>query len=161
MGKAPEKETTKVGVAAKSSRDPVQIAALPYQIVDGEMRILLVTSRGTRRWIIPKGWPMKGKKPHRAAELEAQEEAGAKGRIARRPFGQYEAWKRLTDHFVLCTVDVYPLQVRRQRKRWLEQSERHAAWFSALDAADLVEEPGLRALILDFHRTRQSESQVA
>lgn len=127
-----------------------QVAALPYRVLDGEVRILLVTSRSTRRWIIPKGWPMKGKKPYRVAELEALEEAGVKGRVQRRPVGQYEAWKRLEDHFILCTVDVYPLEVQRQRKRWLEQRERSAGWFRAEDAADLVEEPGLRSLIRTF-----------
>jgi 8-oxo-dGTP pyrophosphatase MutT (NUDIX family) len=131
-------------------RPPVQVAALPYRIVDGQAEVLLVTSRGTRRWIIPKGWPMKGKKLHRVAELEALEEAGAKGQIARRPFGRYEAWKRLSDHFLLCTVEVFPLLVRRQRKSWLEQGERHVGWFKILDAADIVEEPGLRSLIRDF-----------
>jgi 8-oxo-dGTP pyrophosphatase MutT (NUDIX family) len=131
-------------------RPPVQVAALPYRIVDGEAEVLLVTSRGTRRWIIPKGWPMKGKKHHRVAELEALEEAGAQGQVARRPFGQYEAWKRLSDHFLLCTVEVFPLLVRRQRKSWLEQSQRRALWFKILDAADIVEEPGLRSVIRDF-----------
>jgi 8-oxo-dGTP pyrophosphatase MutT (NUDIX family) len=135
---------------ANKRKDPVQVAALPYQFFGNELRILLVTSRGTRRWIIPKGWPMKGKKPHRAAEREALEEAGAKGRVARQPFGQYEAWKRLSDHFVLCMVEVYPLEVRRQRKAWLEQGQRSAAWFRPEDAADLVEEPGLRSLIRSF-----------
>ncbi|MFO1150462.1 MAG: NUDIX hydrolase [Alsobacter sp.] len=131
-------------------RLPVQVAALPYRMIDGQAEVLLVTSRGTRRWIIPKGWPMKGKKHHRVAELEALEEAGCKGQVARKPFGQYEAWKRLSDHFLLCTVEVFPLLVRRQRKTWLEQSERRSLWFKILDAADIVEEPGLRSVIRDF-----------
>ena len=132
---------------AKKSR---QVAALPYRFDDGELRVLLVTSRETQRWIIPKGWPMKGKKPHRAAEREALEEAGVKGRIDRKSIGRYEAWKRLTDHFVLCTVKVYPLEVREQRKKWREQTERRAVWFKAQDAADLVDEPGLRTIIRAF-----------
>ncbi len=134
----------------KVSAQGQQVAALPYRVIDGELRILLVTSRGTQRWIIPKGWPKKGKKPHRVAELEALEEAGAQGRVQRAPIGQYEAWKRLADHFILCTVDVFPLEVRNQRKRFLEQQERRAGWFRAEDAADLVEEPGLRSLIREF-----------
>lgn len=132
---------------AKKSR---QVAALPYRFDDGELRVLLVTSRETQRWIIPKGWPMKGKKPHRAAEREALEEAGVTGRIDRKSIGSYEAWKRLTDHFVLCTVKVFPLEVREQRKKWREQSERRAVWCKAQDAADLVDEPGLRTIIRAF-----------
>lgn len=76
---------------AKRPKEPVQVAALPYRFIGDELRILLVTSRGTRRWIIPKGWPMKGKKAHRAAEREALEEAGAKGRVSRLPIGSYES----------------------------------------------------------------------
>jgi 8-oxo-dGTP pyrophosphatase MutT (NUDIX family) len=127
-----------------------QIAALPYRFDEDGLRVLLVTSRETRRWIIPKGWPMKGKKAHRAAEKEALEEAGVKGRVGRKAIGSYEAWKRLTDHFVLCTVKVYPLQVERQRKTWREQTERRFAWVPAEDAADLVDEPGLRTIIRSF-----------
>ena len=145
----------------KAPRPAVQVAALPYRLEGDEVRILLVTSRGTRRWIIPKGWPMKGKKPHRAAEREALEEAGAKGRVSRLPIGRYEAWKRLSAHFILCTVDVFPLEVHRQRKSWLEQHERHAAWFRAEDAADLVEEPGLRSLIRTFSASVWRGSEAA
>jgi 8-oxo-dGTP pyrophosphatase MutT (NUDIX family) len=146
---------------AAEKRPPVQVAALPYRIADGEAEVLLVTSRGTRRWIIPKGWPIKGKKNHRVAELEAFEEAGVQGQVARRPFGQYEAWKRLSDHFLLCTVEVYPLQVRRQRKSWLEQGQRRTLWFKILDAADIVEEPGLRSVIRDFAASLSREEAPA
>lgn len=43
---------------------------------DGAVEILLITSRDSGRWIIPKGWPMKKKEPHEAAAVEAWQEAG-------------------------------------------------------------------------------------
>ena len=70
-----------------------QVAALPFRIKDGKIEVLLVTSRETKRWLIPKGWPMKGKKPHKAAAQEAEEEAGVKGEIKNKPLGSYDYWK--------------------------------------------------------------------
>src|SRR4051794_32208259 len=87
-----------------------QIGALPFRVIDGKFEILLVTSRETKRWLIPKGWPMKGKKPYKAAAQEAAEEAGVKGRIGDKPIGHYDYWKRRVEHFDLCRVEVYPLE---------------------------------------------------
>ena len=128
----------------------LQYAALPYRDKDG-LEILLVTSRETKRWVIPKGWPMKGKKPHVAAAREAFEEAGVTGRIVKRPIGAYGYIKHLKNGAPLqCTVDVFPLKVSTQRTQWPEQKERTAHWFSAQDAAAAVDEPDLQALIDAF-----------
>ncbi|MHB2169289.1 NUDIX hydrolase [Alsobacter sp. R-9] len=126
---------------------PRQYAALPWRLRKGRMRILLVTSRETRRFILPKGWPIEGLKPHRVAEREALEEAGVTGRIERQPIGAYAAWKRMPGTFLLCAVEVYPLEVRDERARWPERSERERLWVEAEDAADLVDEPGLASLL--------------
>jgi len=92
---------------------------------------MLITSRETRRWVIPKGWPMRGLKPHRAAEREAYEEAGLKGHIGKVAVGTYAYEKRLANGVAVpCEVSVYPLQVTSQRKRWPEMSQRDGRWFS-------------------------------
>jgi 8-oxo-dGTP pyrophosphatase MutT (NUDIX family) len=125
-----------------------QVSALPLQRDEqGNLRVLLITSRETRRWIIPKGWPMKGLDDSEAAAREALEEAGVTGRVRRKPIGTYQYWKRGVASFELCEVKVYPLEVERQLETWREKGQREARWFSPEDAADLVEEPGLRALI--------------
>ena len=127
-----------------------QYAALPWRDQDG-IEVLLVTSRETRRWVIPKGWPMKNKKPHAAAAREALEEAGVTGRVMKRPIGTYSYIKRLKNGAPLqCSVDVFPLKVEQQRDRWPEQAQRTGRWFSAEEAAESVEEPELRALITSF-----------
>lgn len=128
----------------------LQYAALPFRLKGG-LEILLITSRETGRWVIPKGWPMKGKKPHAAAQREALEEAGVKGRIGKAPIGQYGYAKRLSNGAVLaCTVEVFPLLVERQLQRWPERSQRTLGWFTSDDAAALVDEPDLAALIEAF-----------
>ncbi|MBL7405872.1 NUDIX domain-containing protein, partial [Escherichia coli] len=73
-----------------------QVGALPFRHGrDGKTKILLVTSRESRRWVIPKGWPMKGRKPFEAAAREAYEEAGLRGAVGKRPIGLYLYQKRL------------------------------------------------------------------
>jgi 8-oxo-dGTP pyrophosphatase MutT (NUDIX family) len=125
-----------------------QIAALPFRSSGkGMIDVLLVTSRETGRWIIPKGWPMKGKKPHKAAAQEALEEAGVEGSIAKSPVGHYTYWKRKADHFVLCRVEVFALKVEKQLADWREKDQRQTRWVPYHEAADLVVEPALADLI--------------
>src|SRR4029077_17032681 len=98
----------------------VQYAALPVrQTGRSRTEVMLVTSRETRRWIIPKGWPHKGKAPHPSAVREAFEEAGVVGRVARHPVGSFAYRKRLrSGRVVVCEVHVFPLRVRHQTKLW-------------------------------------------
>jgi 8-oxo-dGTP pyrophosphatase MutT (NUDIX family) len=127
----------------------VQYAALPYRRAAGGVpEIMLVTSRRSKRWIIPKGWPMKRKTPHAAAAREALEEAGVTGSVGRKPLGSYSYRKRLKDgRSVVCKVKVFPLEVSRQRKSWPEEGKRRVKWFSPARAARLVTEPVLKELI--------------
>jgi 8-oxo-dGTP pyrophosphatase MutT (NUDIX family) len=90
---------------------------------------------------------MKGMRDHKAAEREALEEAGIVGRIGKEPVGAYDYWKRGETAFYLCKVTVYPLEVRRQLTKWREKDERDTRWLGVLEAAALIEEPGLRAII--------------
>jgi 8-oxo-dGTP pyrophosphatase MutT (NUDIX family) len=125
-----------------------QVAALPYRLNEaGRVEVLLVTSRETGRWLIPKGGVMKGKKPWEAAAQEALEEAGVEGKVARTPLGRYTYWKRKSDHFALYNVDVYSLKVRRQLTDWPEQGQRDLRWFEIGLASDRVLEPALAELI--------------
>ncbi|MEF2071500.1 NUDIX hydrolase, partial [Consotaella aegiceratis] len=139
----------------KSHSKQRQIAALPYRVADcGAIEILVMTSRETQRFILPKGWPIKGLSPSDAAAREAFEEAGLVGKARRKPFGRYRYWKRFKASFGLVDVDVYPLEVRKQRKKWPEKGERHMRWLSFDDAALLVDEPELETLLLEFGRKR-------
>src|SRR5229473_8175256 len=111
----------------------VQYAALAYRL-NGNARpeVMLVTSRETRRWIIPKGWPQKGKAPHLSAAREAFEEAGVVGAVGRRAVGSFPYEKRLKNGDVLvCEVHVFPLKVTRQSKQWPEKEHREVKWLSA------------------------------
>jgi 8-oxo-dGTP pyrophosphatase MutT (NUDIX family) len=131
------------GSSRAIGRRRVQYAALPYRL-NGKTRteIMLVTSRETQRWIIPKGWPQKGKAPHDSAAREAFEEAGVVGAVG----------NAASDHFhisvvMMCEVHVFPLRVRRQSKQWPEKEQRDVKWLSPKDAAETVKEPMLREII--------------
>jgi 8-oxo-dGTP pyrophosphatase MutT (NUDIX family) len=144
------KQIRKKSVAASALEPGRQYAALPYRDRHG-LEILLLTSRETRRWVIPKGWPMKGLSPHGAAACEAIEEAGVFGRVSKKSIGEFQYIKRLKNGAPLqCTVGVFPLKVAKQLTHWPEQKERTAHWFAPAEACELVEEPDLGALILAF-----------
>jgi len=127
----------------------LQYGALPYRVSSGSRaEFMLVTSRQTRRWVIPKGWPKKGKSPHRLAAREAFEEAGVTGAIGRRSVGSFSYEKRLKDGGLIeCEVRVFPLEVKRQSKQWPEMQERRIKWLSASKAAEKVKEPMLGKII--------------
>lgn len=136
--------------AACQPGERVQYAALPFRR-ERRLEILLLTSRETGRWVLPKGWPMKGKDGRAAAKREALEEAGVAGRIARAPLGAFHYPKRLGNgEVVTCEVYVFPLEVRRQRKNWPEQQQRTQRWFTPEEAAEAVQEPELAALLSRF-----------
>jgi 8-oxo-dGTP pyrophosphatase MutT (NUDIX family) len=131
------------GSSRAIGRRRVQYAALPYRL-NGKTRteIMLVTSRETQRWIIPKGWPQKGKAPHDSAAREAFEEAGVVGAVGKRSVGSFPYQKRLKNGVVMmCEVHVFPLRVRRQSKQWPEKEQRDVKWLSHKDAAETVKEP--------------------
>jgi len=129
----------------------IQYAALPYRLVGRQVQVLLITSRGTGRWVIPKGWPMKGLKPQEAAAIEATEEAGLQGEISDRPIGSYSYSKMLKqDQVITVQVMVFPLHVEFRAEAYKEAGERTSRWFSYRQAASLVAEPSLKRIILEF-----------
>jgi 8-oxo-dGTP pyrophosphatase MutT (NUDIX family) len=128
-----------------------QYAALPYRKKNGAVQVMLVTSRETRRWIIPKGWPIAGVKPHNLAALEAMEEAGLVGKIGEQPIGSFHYDKKRGDGSIVnCTVDTFALEVEQQMPAWPEQDQRQTQWFDPEDAAAQVQESELRDLIKKF-----------
>ncbi len=133
-----------------------QYAALCYRQdpSDHHVDVLLVTSRDTGRWIIPKGWPMGDKPDYGVAAQEAFEEAGVHGHVSREPIGYYLYDKVLKDDFAIgCRVQVHPLEVERLIEDYPEKGQRKSRWFDYQSAAEQVREPLLKRLILDFGRS--------
>lgn len=132
-----------------SHRQRQQYAALPYRMLDnGQCEVMLITSRTTRRWIIPKGWPMGDKPPHKVAAREASEEAGIEGQIGKKSIGIYHYEKLLANgNIVHCRVEVFALQVEKQKSVWPERKVRERQWLSIEDAANLIDDKELAPII--------------
>jgi 8-oxo-dGTP pyrophosphatase MutT (NUDIX family) len=114
---------------------------------DGSCQVLLVTSRDTGRWIIPKGWRAKRLRDHEAAAREAEEEAGVSGKVKSKPIGNYVYPKFDQTGARSLRVAVFLLRVRHERDRWPEQDQRRRAWFDVRKAAKEVRESGLQTLM--------------
>jgi 8-oxo-dGTP pyrophosphatase MutT (NUDIX family) len=132
-----------------------QCAALCWRRAQDQVEVLLVTSRETGRWVIPKGWPIDGLPETEGAAREAWEEAGVRGEIGTECLGVYSYDKVLDrdsdePQAVPCVVAVYPMQVTTLRKSFPEASERRTKWFPQDKAARKVIEPELAALIAAF-----------
>lgn len=127
-----------------------QAAALPYRRKGKAIEILLVTSRETGRWVLPKGGIARGRKASEAAAAEALEEAGIKGRISSKCLGVYTYAKAELGADRLCRVEVFPLKVKKILPTWHEQRERTRRWMSPEEASSHVAESDLAELIRRF-----------
>jgi 8-oxo-dGTP pyrophosphatase MutT (NUDIX family) len=128
-----------------------QFGALCYRRKGGRTEVLLITSRETGRWVLPKGWPMAGLTPSEAARREAWEEAGVHGRMGTRCLGIYSYSKVLTaTEAQPCAVAVFPLKVLRLDSDFPERRQRRRKWFALDAAAEKVEEPELSVLLRGF-----------
>lgn len=130
-----------------------QSAALCFRYKGGgpEIEVLIVTSRGSRNWIIPKGWPVKKKTLAQSAAVEAWEEAGVRGKVLERPIGRYTYLKVLDGGEVVpCIVDVFQIEAETVHDRFKELGQRVIAWVSPVEAARRVREIELKSLLIDF-----------
>ncbi len=151
MGKKskPDKRALRMAKAAKLR---LQVCALCYRWTPGgKLHILMVTSRRTRRWIAPKGWPMRGKSHAEAAAQEALEEAGAIGKIAKKPMGYFEYRKHLGGKkSVMCLVQVFPMEVKKLRSEFRESGQRKVKWMTPKKAIACSDPRGFSRLIKSF-----------
>lgn len=134
-----------------------QFAALCYRIVRGKPEILLITSRETGRWIIPKGWPMEGKTPGDCALAEAWEEAGVTGHVTGPCLGLYTYMKSMPDSADLpCAVMVFPVLVDKLSDEYPEVTQRRRKWMRRKKAADRIDEAELSHMIRHFEPTSRT-----
>lgn len=127
-----------------------QFGALCWRRRDSENQVLLVTSRRTKRWVLPKGWPMDGQTPSGCAALEAFEEGGVEGVIGQNCLGIYTYTKEMEGDDLPCVVAVFPLKVVTRHKVWPEADQRRRQWFSLGKAAARVQEPELKQILRSF-----------
>ena len=128
-----------------------QIGALCYKIMDDKTQILLITSRKSKRWIIPKGWKIDKLTNRKSVALEAWEEGGVQGKVSNRSIGTYDYRKKNdSGDFFTCRVKVYGLRVKNLKRKFPEQGQRQLQWVDTNKAIEYVFEPELKKLITEF-----------
>lgn len=151
MGKIMERREQIAAQGAEAGAMRMQYAALCWRKGEAGVEVLLITSRDTGRWVIPKGWPMPDLSPEAAAAREAWEEAGVEGVVNPVSLGSFGYLKDMAaDPAVPCAVEVYDLQVESLASKFPEKAERKRQWFRPDEAATLVREPDLASLIESF-----------
>ncbi|MCA1867936.1 NUDIX hydrolase [Agrobacterium genomosp. 3] len=145
--------------SAKHLSSPVieQAAALCCRISDeGVIEILLISSRDTGRWVLPKGFVEKKESTFKAAQREALEEAGIIGKVRKKPIGHYSYFK---DGQRPLNVAVHLLKFERQTEDFRERTQRRQTWVAPLTASGLVDEPELRELLRSIELASPLASQ--
>ncbi|WP_417243352.1 NUDIX hydrolase [Celeribacter sp.] len=130
----------------------VQSAALCYRKGAQGKEVLLISSRGTGRWILPKGWPIDGMDGAGTAAQEAWEEAGVQpAKVKPKPLGKYH-YDKLFDNGASApvTATVYSIKVEGMADTFPECSERTRNWMAPAAAAELVDEPELKDILRAF-----------
>jgi ADP-ribose pyrophosphatase YjhB (NUDIX family) len=113
--------------------------------------VLLITSRETKRWVIPKGWPIASMSSAKSAAREAFEEAGVRGKVTKSPAGGYAYDKRLKNgRLQHVRVTVFALQVEGEFEAYPEAGQREKRWMTLAEAAKLVGEPELMVVLATF-----------
>ncbi|MGV3553359.1 NUDIX hydrolase [Rhizobium sp.] len=136
------------GLSYKSlhSGRPDQCGALCWRVTGSGVEVLLVTTKTSGRWILPKGNVKRHETMHECARREAFEEAGVTGRIGKKALGRIEYLKRSLGRRL--SVSIFQMLVTAQEDDYPERKFRRRAWFGFAEAAERIEEADLRALLL-------------
>ncbi|MTI08072.1 NUDIX hydrolase [Roseibium denhamense] len=137
------------GLFIKPAR--LQIAALCFRPGEDEPEVLLVSSRDTGRWILPKGWPEKGQPAFETALTEAREEAGVLGTATPKALGSFRSFKGLSSGLRLRTnVLVFKVRFDEQLQEFKEAGQRKCVWLPLSQAAAMADEPALGRFLLRY-----------
>lgn len=153
----------KGGFLSESGIEPrTQYGAVCWRMAKGGVQVLLVTSRETGRWVVPKGWPINGMSPEKSSAREAWEEAGVRGAVHAQCLGLYSYDKLVgpTRSALPCVVALYGIRVEELAKRFPERAQRRRKWFAAAKAATKVDEPELRSILATLARAEDGTLTV-
>jgi 8-oxo-dGTP pyrophosphatase MutT (NUDIX family) len=139
-----------------------QAGVIPFRDSGTDLQVLLITSRGSGRWVIPKGGIEKGLTPAQAAAQEAYEEAGVKGSLSATPLGNFTYNKRLRHGAIIpANVEVYAMQVEQELKNWPERAQRRLKWLPIAEAIHLIDDKGIALLLLRLAQIQQTVASAA
>lgn len=118
-------------------------------------KVVLITARKSKRWIIPKGIVEKDMSPHDSAAKEAFEEAGVVGSVRKKELGRY----RYPKWGGMCTVRVYPFYVEKLLDKWEEMHMRKRRIVSLGEAVEMVDHDELAGILIDFFESMNKKKK--
>jgi 8-oxo-dGTP pyrophosphatase MutT (NUDIX family) len=133
-------------MANGSEKVSFQSGVLP---IAGDM-VVLVTSRSSGHWIIPKGYVEKGMTPAESAAKEAWEEAGITGKVQLDEIGTYH-YRRSSG---IYAVKVFPLEVESLLDQWQEMHVRQRKLVTPAEALELIFHDELRTIVAEYFASR-------
>jgi len=123
-----------------------QSGVIPFCFENGELKILLITTRKSKRWILPKGIIEPKMSPEESAAAEAYEEAGIRGEIYSAQIGEYHypKWGGT------CNVKVFAMEITQIYENWPESNIRKRKWVSINETETLIDNPQLKSIIREL-----------
>lgn len=120
-----------------------QSGIVPVRVSEKGFEVMLITTRKSGRWIIPKGIIEPDLKPEDSAAKEAHEEAGVAGDVIESVMEAYtyRKWNGV------CNVQVFPMLVTGEAAHWPEEGIRDRKWVRQEDVGRYIENPELTEAI--------------
>ena len=117
-----------------------QAGCVPVRGGKGDLKVLLVTNKSGKHWVLPKGTVKKSEQDHEAAVRETEEEAGISGDVVG-PLGLY------FDHKKGYAIQFFTLQVTKEEQSWSEDSRRERKWCSIDKAISTVKKKYIKEVL--------------
>ncbi|MNQ24115.1 Diadenosine hexaphosphate hydrolase [compost metagenome] len=108
--------------------------AVVFNIHEGKVEILLVTSSSGKEWVFPKGGVEFDLSARASAAKEVYEEAGVLGNVGRK-LGDY----RYVKNNQIQEVTMYAMQYTGEADDWPEEHKRQRQWFKPKKAMAKVD----------------------
>ncbi|MBD2435332.1 NUDIX hydrolase [Nostoc sp. FACHB-110] len=142
-------------MSQKVSKIFQQSGVIPYRCQNGNVEVLLITSRDRNNWVIPKGGICKGMSPPASAAKEAWEEAGIIGQVDVNKVGTYRYRKRGK----IYRVQMYLLLVEMLSEDYPEVGQRQREWLDVASAIQLVKQNSLKRILKQFFQVKSASFQ--
>ena len=127
-----------------------QSGVIAYGLNEGNLSLVLITSKSTKRWVVPKGHIEPNLTAKESAEQEAFEEAGIEGVVSDVTVGSYDYTKHDKEDSNIYRVSLFPMEIQRLHNDWPEANLRARQWMTIPQAVNAVNEETLKLLLKNF-----------
>jgi 8-oxo-dGTP pyrophosphatase MutT (NUDIX family) len=126
----------------------IQYGVLPYIQSANKVKLVLITSRKSKNWIVPKGNRILKKSKHATALQEAFEEAGLRGRLSEGD----EMHFKIKSNGKQVMLILYPMRVEKMLRVWPEKGQRKRVVVNRHKAVKIVGWPNFRRKLKSWNK---------